>query len=161
MHDLTRIEPATIEDLPVLAELLMDLFAHESDFRPNYNNQIRGLRFILEQPSRGRIFVLRGSSKIIGMINLLFTISTAEGGFVMLLEDLIINHDFRHQGFGGELLKYAIDYARQKDFLRITLLTDRMSDESLAFFEKYGFERSDMVPMRLWLGAAAELHRPT
>src|SRR5262252_480812 len=70
MHELTRIEPATLEDLPLLTELLMDLFAQESDFRPDYANQMRGLRLILEQPSRGRIFVLRSPIQIIGMINL-------------------------------------------------------------------------------------------
>ena len=58
---------------------------------------MRGLRLILEQPSRGRIFVLRSANKIIGMINLLFTISTAEGGFVILLEDLIVARHFRGQ----------------------------------------------------------------
>src|SRR5580692_10644226 len=154
MLGLTRIEPATLEDLPSLAQLLMDLFAQESDFRPDYNSQIRGLRLILEQPSRGRILVLRSATQIIGMINLLFTISTAEGGFVILLEDLIIKEKFRRQGMGGELLNYAIDYAKQKNFLRITLLTDRMSESSIAFFEKHGFQRSDMVPMRLYFGTA-------
>jgi GNAT superfamily N-acetyltransferase len=157
MHNMTRIEPATIEDLPLLAELLMGLFAKESDFRPDYNNQIRGLRLILEQPSRGRVFVMRSADRIIGMINLLFTISTAEGGFVILLEDLIIHETFRGQGMGADLLKFVIEYARQKDFLRITLLTDRVGDDTLGFFEKYGFVRSSMVPMRLFLGSAAEL----
>src|ERR1700731_1142224 len=133
MHEMTRIEPATIEDLPSLAELLMDLFSQERDFRPDYNSQIRGLRLILEQPSRGRILVLRSATQIIGMINLLFTISTAEGGFVILLEDLIIHKDFRNQRMGSELLKYALNYAQQKGFLRITLLTDRMSEGSLTF----------------------------
>jgi len=159
MHELTCIEPATIEDLPSLAELLMDLFSQERDFRPDYNNQMRGLRLILEQPSRGRIFVLRSANQIIGMLNLLFTISTAEGGFVILLEDVIVSRNFRGQGMGSELLKYAVEYAQQKNFLRITLLTDRMGQGSVSFFEKHGFQRSDMIPMRLYLGAAAELRR--
>src|SRR5258707_8517254 len=114
MHELTRIEPATIEDLSLLAELLMELFGQEPDFRPDYNNQMRGLRLILEQPSRGRIFVLRSANKIIAIINLLFTISTAEGGFVILLEDVIISRNFRGQGMGSELLKYTFEYAQQK-----------------------------------------------
>jgi len=157
MDPLTRIEAVTLEDLPELTELLMDLFAHEPDFRPDFNTQMRGLRLVLEQPNRGRIFVLRGAHHIIGMSNLLFTISTAEGGFVILLEDLVIHRNFRHQGFGGQLLEYAINFARQKDFLRVTLLTDRVSsEESLRFFELHGFQRSEMVPMRLWLGSAAE-----
>jgi len=151
MHELTRIEPATIEDLPLLTELLMDLFSQEKDFRPDYNNQMRGLRLILEQPSRGRIFVLRSANQIIGMINMLFTISTAEGGFVILLEDLIISKNFRGQGMGSELLKYALEYAQQKSFLRITLLTDRPELRSQNFFRKHGFYESPMLPMRLLL----------
>ena len=141
MSELTHIEPATMQDLPELTQLLMELFAQESDFRPNYNNQMRGLRLILEQPNRGRVFVLRSADRIIGMINLLFTISTAEGGFVILLEDLIIHSDFRGQGMGSQLLNYSIEYSKQKDFLRITLLTDRVSEESLVFLKKNGLQR--------------------
>ena len=146
----THIEPATVEDLPQLADLLYDLFTLESEFRPDQEKQLRGLRLILEQPNRGRIFVLRSVDKIIGMVNLLITISTAEGGFVLLLEDLIIRQEHRGQGFGGQLLNYALDFARQKDFLRVTLLTVRMDDPSKRFFQKHGFHESDMVPMR-WL----------
>lgn len=73
------IEPATIEDLPQLVELLIDLFSHESDFRLDPEKHSRGLQLILEQPNRGRIFVLKNHDRIVGMLNLLFTISTAEG----------------------------------------------------------------------------------
>ena len=46
---------------------------------------------IIEHPNRGRILVLRNSNKIIGMVNMLFTISTAEGGLALILEDFIIH----------------------------------------------------------------------
>lgn len=146
MRDL-RIEPATLDDLSDLTELLMELFAQEDDFTPDRDKQLRGLRLILEQPSRGRIFVLRNENRIIGMINLLITISTAEGGFVLILEDLVIRKDHRGQGYGSQLLKHAIEFARQKNFLRITLLTDRPA-ESRRFYLKHGFVESGMVPMR-------------
>lgn len=145
----TRIEPATIEDLPQLTDLLVELFATESDFKPDREKQMRGIRLILEQPNRGRIFVLRNHDRILGMINLLFTISTAEGGFVILLEDLVIPRELRGQGFGGKLLDYAIDFARQKNFTRITLLTDHLEKRSHEFFKSHGFVVSNMVPMRL------------
>ena len=93
--DSIRIEPATIEDLSELTDLVMSLMAIEADFKPNAEKQRHGLQLILEQPSRGRIFVLRNDHKVIGMVNLLFTISTAEGGFVILLEDLIIHPQHR------------------------------------------------------------------
>src|SRR5262249_37288860 len=107
-----QIEQATLEDLPQLTDLLTELFTVEADFTPDRNKQTRGLRLILEQPSRGRIFVIRQEGRILAMINLLFTISTAEGGFVILLEDVIVHRDFRHQGLGAKLLDHAIDYAR-------------------------------------------------
>src|SRR5262250_996543 len=89
------IEPATEADLDELSELLGELFAQESDFRPDKDRQLRGLRLIFEQPSRGRVFVLRRNGAIVGMINLLFTLSTAEGGFVVLLEDLVVHKEFQ------------------------------------------------------------------
>jgi GNAT superfamily N-acetyltransferase len=150
MPEQLFIEPATTDDLPQLADLLFDLFSHEADFIPNRDKQIRGLRLILEQPSRGRIFVLRSGPRIIGMINLLITISTAEGGFVLILEDLVVHKDHRGQGYGSRLLEHALGYARAKDFLRITLLTDRLENSARAFYEKHGFKQSGMVPMRYY-----------
>jgi RimJ/RimL family protein N-acetyltransferase len=145
-----RVEPATLDDLPELTELVFELFSQEADFIPNREREARGLRLLLEQPSRGRIFVLRGPGKIIGMINLLITISTAEGGFVLILEDLIIHRDYRQQGFGTRLLDYAVDFAKKKNFLRITLLTDKPNQRLKRFFLKNGFVESDMIPMRMY-----------
>jgi GNAT superfamily N-acetyltransferase len=135
MPDL-RIEPATLDDLPELTELLRDLFQQEADFQPDPEKQMRGLRLILEQPARGRIFVLRNERMIIGMINLLITISTAEGGFVLVLEDLVVHRDHRGSGYGSRLLEHAIGFAREKKFLRITLLTDN-PEEMRKFYLKH------------------------
>jgi len=44
MSKQTTIEPATIDDLPQLADLLYDLFSQEADFIPNRDKQLRGLR---------------------------------------------------------------------------------------------------------------------
>jgi GNAT superfamily N-acetyltransferase len=156
MSESIVIEPATEADLDELSELLGGLFAQENDFRPDKNKQLRGLRLIFEQPSRGRVFVLRRDGAIVGMINLLFTISTAEGGFVMLLEDLVVHKKYHGKGYGSKLLQYAIDFAKQKNFVRITLLTDRPENVAQAFFRKHGFVESSMIPMRLWVAPHSE-----
>src|SRR6266852_9560671 len=145
------IEPATEADLDELSEMLGGLFAQESDFRPDKEKQLRGLRLIFEQPSRGRVFVLRRDGVIVGMINLLFTISTAEGGLVMLLEDLVVHKQYQGHGYGAKLLNHAIEFAKKKNFLRITLLTDRPENVAQEFFRRHGFVESSMIPMRLWI----------
>jgi GNAT superfamily N-acetyltransferase len=145
------IEPATEADLDELSEMLGGLFSQEGDFRPDKEKQLRGLRLIFEQPSRGRVFVLRQNGAIVGMINLLFTISTAEGGFVILLEDLVVHKQYQGKGYGSKLLQHAIDFAKQKNFLRVTLLTDRPENLAQEFFRHHGFVESSMIPMRLWI----------
>ena len=151
MSENVAIEPATEADLDELSNMLGGLFAQEGDFRPDKERQLRGLRLIFEQPSRGRVFVLRRDGAIVGMINLLFTISTAEGGFVILLEDLVIHKGYQGKSYGSKLLQYAIDFAKQKNFLRITLLTDRPENVAQEFFRRHGFVESSMIPMRLWI----------
>ncbi|HEY1771513.1 MAG TPA: GNAT family N-acetyltransferase [Chthoniobacterales bacterium] len=160
MNDVV-IEPAIAEDLDELSCLLAELFSEESDFRPNRDKQLRGLRLIFEQPNRGRVFVLRRERAIVGMINLLFTISTAEGGFVLLLEDLVVQNEYRGHGYGSMLLEHAIEFAKQKNFLRITLLTDRPELRSQSLFRKFGFHESSMLPMRLLLSTPNEQIDPT
>ena len=146
--DRPRVEPATIEDLPALTELVMNLFTLSGDFSPDRAVQERGLQLILEQPNRGRILVVRNHHQIFGMVNLLFTLSTACGGFVILMEDVVIHPDHRGQGYGTMLVDYVAEFAKKKHFKRITLLTDRISAESQAFFTKRGFDYSKMIPMR-------------
>src|SRR5438552_17875569 len=100
------IEPAIEEELDELSDLLGELFSEESDFRPNKEKQLRGLRLIFEEPNRGRVFVLRCDRSIVGMINLLFTISTRECGFVILLEDLVIDKAYRDKGYVSQVRQY-------------------------------------------------------
>jgi GNAT superfamily N-acetyltransferase len=151
-----RLEPATLEDLPQLTDLVVSLLSEEEDFHADRVKQQRGIKLILEQPKLGRIFVLRNDHTVIAMVNLLFTISTAEGGPVVLMEDVIVHPMHRGQGYGSRLLKYAIDFAREKKFKRITLLTDKISAESQRFFQKHGFTFSHMIPMRLVFADQAE-----
>ena len=144
-----RIETATIEDLHEITELLMELLEMQGDFVPNRDDQEHGLRLILESPNRGRIFVLRNDHQIVGIVNLLFTISTVVGGMVILLEDFIVHPSHRGQGYGSKMLTHVRTFAKQKQFKRITLLTDKISAASQKFFNAQGFHYSNMIPMRM------------
>jgi len=147
-EDKVRVEMATIEDLDELVTLLVDLMRMQGDFTPDRNAHEHGIRLILEQPNRGRIYVLRNDERIIGMVNTLFTISTALGGFVVVMEDVIVHPDHRGQGYGTLLLNHVVEFASKRDFKRITLLTDKISENSQNFFKKNGFDYSSMIPMK-------------
>jgi len=144
-----EITPATTEDIPQLCGLLALLFDQEAEFHPDRGLQESGLRQIIEFPERGRILALRDGQSVIGMVNLLFTVSTALGGRVAILEDMVVRPDCRCRGAGSMLLKAAVASARSAGCLRLTLLTDSTNEPAQRFYMRHGFSRSDMVPMRL------------
>lgn len=145
------IDLATVHDIPMLSNLLAALFAQEAEFTPNPEANQRGLARIINNPGIGAILVARKDHQIIGMVNLLFTISTALGEPVALLEDMVVFPEARGQGIGSQLLAAAIAYARQQGCQRITLLTDHDNLAAQTFYAKEGFALSSMVPMRLSL----------
>ena len=143
-----QIEFATAADLPYMADLLAELFTLESDFQPDREKQISGLRTILDEPELGKLFVLRVDGKVAGMANALFTISTAEGGRALLLEDVIVNRDYRGRGFGRQLVEYVLNWAKLRGIVRITLLADRENKPALDFYHRLGFGDSNMTVLR-------------
>jgi GNAT superfamily N-acetyltransferase len=145
------ITPAAPDDIPQLCTLLAILFAQEADFQPDAKKQSAALRQIIESPKTGRILILREGDGIAGMVNLLFTISTACGGKAAMLEDMIIHPSRRGDGLGNKLLQAAITLARCEGCLRITLLTDRVNDSAIRFYQRHGFGLSEMMPLRLAL----------
>lgn len=143
-----RIDFASADDLPRLADLLAELFALESDFTPERERQLRGLRAILDAPRCGRLFVLRVGGRVAGMANALITISTAQGGRVLLLEDVIVSRAYRGGGLGRQLVEHVLDWARGQGMTRVTLLADRDNQPALDFYRKLGFGSSAMTVLR-------------
>jgi GNAT superfamily N-acetyltransferase len=168
------IEPADSRDIPALTALLGELFAREHDFAdrnearaarqgwracgftPDPEKQARALRLILAHPEKGRLFVVRMDGKVVGMANALFTISTAEGGPVVLLEDVILSAPYRGQGLGRRLVEHVMDWARGEGFLRVTLLTDADNQGAQQFYGRLGFTLSKMLVLRLPLDGVSD-----
>lgn len=148
-----NIDFATAADLDAMADLLYELFTLESDFRPERDKQLRGLRLILDTPQRGRLFVLRVDGKVAGMANALITVSTAEGRPVLLLEDVIVGAAWRGHGHGRRLVEHVLRWAAEAGMARVTLLADRANAPALAFYERLGFGPSAMTVLRRTLAA--------
>lgn len=142
------IDFAQDSDLEAMADLLGELFTLESDFVAQRDHQLRALRLIFTTPHVGRLFALRVDGALAGMANALVTVSTAEGGSVLLLEDVIVKAPCRGRGYGRLLVDHVLSWACSEGMSRVTLLADRANAPALAFYARLGFTRSTMDVLR-------------
>jgi GNAT superfamily N-acetyltransferase len=145
------IRTATPADIPDLCRLLSVLFTQEAEFKVDVDAQVRGLTAIIGNPAIGTILIARDNNVAIGMVNLLFTVSTALGERVALLEDMVVTESARGTGVGSQLINHAIDTARAAGCKRMTVLSDRDNTAAHRFYQRHGFELSSMLPLRLAL----------
>ncbi len=143
------IDEASHSDIPTLCDLLAILFTQEQEFKPDPNRQRTALGLLVGNPQRGRVFVLRDGEKLFGMVSAQILISTACGGDVLLLEDLVVWPEYRNRGYGTALLEYVVDFARHGGYRRITLLADTVNTDAQRFYCRHGFFVSDMTHYRM------------
>lgn len=149
---MPKISIATLENLNELSPLLSLLMDQEADFKPDLEAQERGLKMIIESPEIGKVLKLELEGRIIGMINILFTVSTALGNKVAIFEDFVMLPELRNLGYGKMLFAAATELATEHGCKRITLLTDRDDISSRRFYKKQGMTISAMAPYRKMLG---------
>ncbi len=138
-------------DVTGMVKLLGHLFEQEQDFVPAPGKQRAALDLILSRPSTGRLFVLARGNEVLGMVSLLFTVSTAEGGRAAWIEDMVVRPDCRGKGLGRQLLQAAVAWAAGHGLTRLSLLTDASNARAKAFYQRQGFVVSAMQPLRLHL----------
>ncbi len=92
--------------------------------------------------------MLRVDGSVAGMANALITISTAQGGRVLLLEDVIVSREHRGGGLGRRLVEHVLAWAHGQGMTRVTLLADRDNRPALDFYRRLGFESSAMKVLR-------------
>jgi GNAT superfamily N-acetyltransferase len=143
-----RVRPARKGDLESLSALLGQLFAQEAEFKPDPVRQKRALRLILARPSVGSILVAEAEGKVVGMVSLLASVSTALGGPVAWLEDLVVAPEWRGQGLGRLLVKEALAEARRRAWRRLSLLTDTDNGRAHQLYRDHGFVASSMQTFR-------------
>ncbi|NLD37942.1 MAG: GNAT family N-acetyltransferase [Desulfatiglans sp.] len=58
-----------------------------------------------------------------------------------VIENVVTHIEHRRKGHGVSVLKAAIDFAWKKDCYKVMLMTGRLNEETLRFYESAGFDR--------------------
>jgi GNAT superfamily N-acetyltransferase len=149
--DIT-IRTARPDDIPRMCELLDELFNLESDFEPDIEKQVKGLSMLMTEPAEtSLVLVAAAQGRVIGMATVQALVSTAEGGRVGIVEDVIVDPRHRCRGVGTMLLARVIDWARGNKFRRLQLLADRTNHVAVDFYHSRGWSATSLNCMRILL----------
>jgi len=147
-HEDALIREARDSDLEDLVGLLQELFSIEADFTPDPERQRRGLALLIDGSPDRRAFVADVAGRVVGMATVQVLISTAEGGPVGLVEDVVVAPAYRGRGLGRRLLAALEAWARDRGLTRLQLLADRGNAPALSFYERAGWAPTQLICWR-------------
>lgn len=141
-----NIRHAVAADIDNMVSLLEELFAIEDDFPIDRFAQRQGLELLLKDPE-AIVLVAEEMGNVVGMATMQRLVSTAAGGYVGLIEDVVVAGSFRGEGIGTQLLESLIEESDKKNYLRLALAADERNIRAIAFYEHYGFHVGRMGMM--------------
>ena len=145
---MVALRPASKSDIDAMVRLLNQLFLIEQDFTPDAGKQGCGLELLLEADGAD-IAVAELNGVVVGMATLRTRISTAEGGYCGLIEDVVVDASYRGRGIGRALLAHLVDIAVKRGLIRLQLLADRDNRTALDFYRRQGWVSTRLLALTM------------
>ncbi len=141
-----EIKEARPVDIDQMLPLLAQLFAIEEDFQFNPKTQALGLRLMLDGCGKHRtVKVAWIKDRIVGMCTAQTRISTAQGKISAVVEDLVVDHEYRGLKIGTRLLQAVEEWSRQKGISSISLLADKNNHKGLEFYKTRAWDQTALI----------------
>lgn len=147
---MANVRPAQVEDVDHLVHLLGLLFTIEEDFSVDVVKQRNGLRLLVEG-DRACVLVAEHEGQVIGMCTGQIVISTAEGGPSVLVEDVVVEPEYRGQGVGRALMAALAEWAKNQGSTRMQLLADKNNPPGLVFYNRLGWTSTALICLRRFI----------
>lgn len=141
------VRQARRDDLDELVALLRQLFTIEEDFHFDAARQHRGLALLLDRDG-AVVLVAEKERKVAGMCTGQLVISTAEGAYSLLVEDVVVAEEWRGMGVGTELLKALENWGEERKVSRYQLLADKSNDAGISFYHKHNWQNTGLICLR-------------
>lgn len=145
---MVEIRRAVATDVPAIVAMLADdpLGARrERPGDPAYAEAFQGI----DTDPRQWLVVAVADAQVVGTLQLTFIPGLSRlGSTRALIEAVRVRSDQRGSGLGGELVRWAIDTARDRGAALVQLTTDASRKDAHRFYERLGFEATH-VGMKL------------
>lgn len=136
------IRDAQEADLPRLVELLAQLSVDElrEDAGPPLPESYRTAFRAIENDPRQRLLVLELGERIVGATTLIIVPNLSHRGRPWAqVENVIVDERERGGGHGEQLMRYALDAAREAGCYKLVLTSNKQRSDAHRFYTRLGF----------------------
>ncbi len=146
------IRPATLADEALLLSMMRELIEQEPNPGVFQEGLIRNaFRSLLDQPERGRIWMLAVCEETVGYIVLTIGFSFEFHGTDAFIDELYVAPEFRRRGFGMRAVERLEAEAKKLGVNAVHLEVDKGNDPAFALYRRAGFEDHNRFLMTKWL----------
>ena len=137
-----KLIEAEDKDCEAILELIYGIAKYEK-MTDQVTATVESLHDSLFVKKRAKVVLAYENSKLIGYMLYFFNYSTFTGGTNIYLEDLFIYEEYRHKGYGKEMLRVLAQIALDNDAKRIDWVCLDWNKPSLDFYKSIGAEKLD------------------
>ena len=139
-----NIRCAEVKDIDTLTHLHLKLLSFEG-IKERKEESIQWAFKKIINSEDAYIILIESSGSIAGMCTMHTLISSVEGGFLALIEDVYIDEKYRKMGLSLKLMKEVEEFCKSKNYKRIQLLCRTENKRAIKFYEKLGFTGIDRI----------------
>lgn len=124
---------------------LVELLGEYQDFynaTPDYEHNIEFLQGVMEG-EKGVFFLCSRGEASIGYVSLYFSYSSVTAKQIAILNDLYVREEYRGNGYGKELIDYAINHARKIGLHHVRWCTRINNSQAQKLYAKYEATKTD------------------
>ncbi|WP_328461129.1 GNAT family N-acetyltransferase [Actinoplanes sp. NBC_00393] len=138
-----QIRIATRADVPAILALLADDDITRDRAHRTEETAVYAAFEAIAADDRNELIVATDGDEVIGTCQLTFIPGLSRGGAErMLIEAVRVRSDQRGRGRGGELIRWAVERARERGCKIVQLTTDKRRTDAQRFYAALGFVAS-------------------
>jgi ribosomal protein S18 acetylase RimI-like enzyme len=130
------IRKAVEQDIPEITKLIRELAASINEESPVTEEYVKGY---LHNPMC-YILVAETNNKIVGLISYSIKPNLYHASNSCLIEELVVNKDFRNKGIAGQLIAKLLEELKSIECAEISVSTELTNERAITFYKKHGFE---------------------
>lgn len=144
------VRKAELRDIDAMVELLNYLLTEDGGL-PIVEDKLRaGIKLVIESDIAD-YFVAEFDGRVAGMCCLHRFISSVQGGYVGVVEDVVVFEEYKGRGIANKMMSHMEKFAKDIGLTRLSLQVLKDNDPAISLYKKHNWEDTGYLGFRKYI----------